>query len=110
MGFLKTCRERGLYDQSPTIKACIDWMFLEKYYVYMLWEVFEEFPERSYSCYLQMQETVRELVPDYQKNPFRQWESNAFDDVMLKLIDYNLDEDTFLDLRNEMLQKFGVNR
>lgn len=110
MGFLKTCRERGLYDQSLTMKACIDWMFLEKYYVYMLWEVFEEFPERSYSCYLQMQETVRELVPDYQKNPFRQWESNAFDDVMLKLIDYNLDEDTFLDLRNEMLQKFGVNR
>lgn len=106
LGLLHICRERGLYTQSPELKACIDWMFLEKYYVYMLWEVFRQFPERSYACYLQMQQTIRKEVPDYKDNPFRAWESNAFDDVMLKLLDYNLDEATFLSLRNDMLQKF----
>lgn len=106
IGFLQTCRERGLYTQSLENKIAIDWMFLEKYYVYMLWEILQEFPERAYSCYLQMQQTVRERIPDYKTNPYRQWESNAFDDVMLKLIDYNLDEKTFHDITNEMLKKF----
>lgn len=106
IGFLSTCKERGLYSISQLNKDAIDWMFLEKYYVYMLWEVFQEFPDRSYSCYLQMQETVKALVPDYQTNPYRKWESNAFDDVMLKLLEYDLDEKTFLELRNDMLEKF----
>lgn len=108
VGFLNICKERGLYNQSKSNKDAIEWMFLEKYYVYMLWEVFQEFPERSYACYLQMKETVYELVPDYKSNPFRKWESNAFDDVMLKLLDYPLDENTFLGLRDEMLKKWGT--
>lgn len=107
VGFLNTCKERGLYDESKHNKDAIEWMFLEKYYVYMLWEVFEQFPERSYACYQQMRETILTLVPDYKTNPFRSWESNAFDDVMLKLLDYPLDEQTFTDLKNEMLSKFG---
>lgn len=110
IGFLKICQERGLYEESPENKNAIDWMFLEKYYVYMLWEVFQEFPERSYNCYLQMQQTIRKLVPDYKTNPYRTWESNAFDDVMLKLIDYNLDEATFNDLKHEMVTKFQTNQ
>lgn len=108
VGFLNICKERGLYNESKSNKDAIEWMFLEKYYVYMLWEVFQEFPERSYTCYLQMKETVYELVPDYKSNPFRKWESNAFDDVMLKLLDYPLDENTFLGLRDEMLKKWGT--
>lgn len=107
VGFLNICKERGLYDENKNNKDAIEWMFLEKYYVYMLWEVFQEFPERSYTCYLQMKETVYELVPDYKTNPFRKWESNAFDDVMLKLLDYPLDEKTFTELKDEMLEKFG---
>ena len=103
LGFLQTCKERGLME---SYKDDIEWMFLEKYYVYMLWEVFEEFPERSYTCYLQMQETVRELVPDYKTNPYRKWDSNAFDDMMLKLLDYTFDEGTFLGLKDELLKKF----
>ncbi|MCM1157832.1 MAG: glycosyltransferase [Bacteroidales bacterium] len=103
LGFLQTCRERGLAKQD---KEAVEWMFLEKYYVYMLWEIFQEFPERSYSCYLQMQKTVQELVPDYKTNPYRAWEENAFDHVMLKLLDYPLDEETFLDLRDEMLKNW----
>lgn len=105
LGFLQTCKDRGLMEQY---KDDIEWMFLEKYYVYMLWEVFHEFPERSYPCYLQMQETVHRLVPDYKTNPYRRLESNAFDNVMLKLLDYPLDEKTFLELRNEMLEKWGT--
>lgn len=104
LGVLQTCRERGLAEQY---KDEVEWMFLEKYYVYMLWEVFREFPERSYPCYLQMQETVHELVPDYKNNPFRKWESNAFDNVMLNLLDYPLGEKDFLGLRDELLKKLG---
>lgn len=104
LGFLQACRDRGLMEKY---KDDIEWMFLEKYYVYMLWEVFKEFPERSYACYLQMKETIHALVPDYKKNPYRTWESNEFDHVMLNLLDYPLDEATFLGLRDDMLKKMG---
>lgn len=104
VGFLQTCRKRGL---DRHYKDEIEWMFLEKYYVYMLWEVFHEFPERSYGCYLQMKETIQALVPDYKDNPFRKWESNAFDHVMLSLLEHPLDEATFLQLRDEMIKKMG---
>lgn len=104
LGFLQTCKERGLMKQY---KDAIEWMFLEKYYVYMLWEVFKEFPERSYPCYLQMKETIYELVPDYKINPYRSFEGNEFDHVMLNLLDYPLDEKTFLGLRDEMVKKMG---
>jgi spore maturation protein CgeB len=107
LGFLQTCRDRGLDQQY---KEDIEWMFLEKYYVYMLWEVFQEFPERSYSCYLQMKETVLALVPDYKTNPYRNWESNQFDNVMLKLLDYPLDEKTLLGLRDDMLANWGTQK
>lgn len=117
LGFLHTCRERGLdniasatitdtNNMVPTAKECIEWMFLEKYYVYMLWEVFKQFPERSYDCYLEMQETVLREVPDYKTNPFRKWESNTFDDFMLKLLDYPFNEQEFLGLRDEIIRKF----
>lgn len=107
IGFLQTCRERGLDQISQGNKEAIEWMFLEKYYVYMLWEVFLEFPERSYNCFLQMQDTVLELVPDYKTNPYRSWESNQFDDVMLKFLDYPLDEETFLSLRDDIMKKMN---
>lgn len=104
LGFLQTCKDRGLMERY---KNEIEWMFLEKYYVYMLWEIFHEFPERSYACYLQMQKTILELVPDYKTNPYRKWESNAFDHVMLNLLDYPLNENAFLELKDEMLKKMG---
>lgn len=113
IGFLLECKNRGLYVTHPATakekagNASIEWMFLEKYYVYMLWEVFHEFPERSYTCFLQMQETVKELCPNYKNNPYRNWESNQFDNVMLKLLDYPLDEKTFLGIRDDMVKKMG---
>lgn len=102
LGFLLTCKERGLLTEHKDI---IEWMFLEKYYVYMLWEVFTEFPERSYSCFLQMQEVIRQYVPDYKTNPFRRWECNQFDDFMLKLLDYDLPEHDFIKLKDTMMEK-----
>lgn len=113
LGFLQECKKRELYKEQPSNalervnKDAIDWMFLEKYYVYMLWEVFHEFPQRSYSCFLQMQKTIKNVCPDYQKNPYRQWESNQFDNVMLKMLDYNMDEETFLGLQKDMMKKMG---
>lgn len=99
-GFLRTCIERGLMEEN---KDAIEWLFLEKYYVYMLWEVFEEFPERSYETYLQMRTVIREWVPDYRTNSYRDLEYNLFDNTMLKLLDYDLDEQQFLLLRDKML-------
>lgn len=139
LGFLHTCRERGLFDMedsthrsdvsSPdkdtsadytsdaephdvdlsqfTIKDCIEWMFLEKYYVYMLWEIFKEFPEKAYDYYIEMRETVLWEVPDYKSNPYRQLENNAFDSLMLDFLDHEFDKATFEELRDEVLVKFG---
>lgn len=101
-GFLQTCIERGLMEEN---KENIEWLFLEKYYVYMLLEVFEEFPERAYDTYLEMKETIQEWVPDYKTNPYRQWKSNAFDHVMLKLLDYDLTREQFVGIQEHMLKK-----
>lgn len=111
LGFLSICKERGLYVDAPATEKeqmyhdAITWMFLEKYYVYMLWEIFHVFPDRSYACFLQMQKTIRDLCPDYKTNPYRALEGNQFDNLMLKLIDYDLDETSFLSLRDNMLEK-----
>ena len=132
LGFLHTCKERGLFRAFPvsdnlpkcdfqdnksleitdtfstfTAKNCIEWMFLEKYFVYMLWEIFQEFPEESYEYFLQMRQTVLSEVPDYKENPYRKLENNAFDDLMLSFLDHEFDKNTFESLRDEILVKFG---
>lgn len=104
LGFYDICQSRGLMAEN---KDYIEWMFLEKYYVYMLWEVFNQFPERSYSCYLQMKEMVLALVPDYKTNPYRKWPGNKFDDVMLNLLNYNLSEADFMDLKDSLMKHLG---
>ncbi|MBE5923095.1 MAG: glycosyltransferase [Lachnospiraceae bacterium] len=119
LGFLDACRQRGLLDDGTdnnndvkkelsdiTTKDCIEWMFLEKYYVYMLWEVFQEFSDRSYDCYLEMKETIFEQVPNFKTNPFRSWESNAFDNLMLNFLDYDIGREDFESLRDDLLAKF----
>jgi glycosyltransferase involved in cell wall biosynthesis len=107
VGFINTCRERGLYDANPVDRYGIDWMFLEKYYIYMLWEIFNQFPELSYTAYSSMREVVLETVPDYKENPYRNWESNKFDNLMLKLLDKPLSEEALGTLRLQMLKKFN---
>ena len=104
LGFLDICNQRGLMKDN---KDYIEWMFLEKYYVYMLWEIFQHFPDRSYIYYLQMKETIQKQVPDYKTNPYRQWESNRFDHVMLNLLNYNLSESDFLELRDNLLKQLS---
>ena len=132
LGFLQTCKDRGLLTSSAditpatnnvvsfaekkkgknnalsqiTTKECIEWMFLEKYYIYMLWEVFQEFPERSYDCYMEMRETILSEIPDYKTNPFRFWESNAFDNLMLNFLNYELSKEQLEEFRDELLIKF----
>ncbi|MBE5923073.1 MAG: glycosyltransferase family 2 protein [Lachnospiraceae bacterium] len=104
-GFLQECIERGLMDGS---KYEIEWMFLEKYYVYMLWEIFEQFPERSYDMYIEMKDVITKWVPDYKSNPYRKLEGNEFDNLMLKLLDYDLNKDEFEGLRQHMLETISV--
>lgn len=99
--FLQTCMERGLWERYRTM---VEWMFLEQYYVYMLWKVFEQFPEQSYKVYLEMKQTIQKWIPGYRTNPYRSWEGNQFDDVMLKLLDYNLTEEQFEGMRQHFLE------
>lgn len=90
--FLNTTKEKGLYEQ---FKNEIDWMFMEKYYVYMIWDIWELFPEEAYTCYLNMKEDVKKIVPDYGQNPFRSLPENKMDDVILRLIDMPLSREQF---------------
>lgn len=114
LGYLQECINRGLWIENPKTEAekiqkdAIEWMFLERYYVYMLWECFEQFPEQAYERYLEMKETIKEWVPSYQANPYRKEAGNEFDDLMLKLLDYDLDDLQFEKLRNDMLNKIGA--
>ncbi len=104
-GFLQECIERGLMKDS---KEEIEWLFLERYYVYMLWEVFEQFPERAYEVYNEMKGVIQQWVPDYRINPYRKMEGNEFDDLMLKLLDYNMNIDEFEEIRKHMLTTIRV--
>jgi hypothetical protein len=70
-------------------------MFLEKYYVYMIWDIWDIVPDQAYDWYVQLKETVQKLVPDYGNNPFRQLASNQLDDFILKLLDYPLQRSQF---------------
>ena len=100
--FLQTCINRNLMQQD---KDNIEWLFLEKYYIYMLIEVFEEFPDRAYSIFLKMQKTIRKYVPDYKIHPYRTWEINQMDDTMLHLLDYDLSEGQFASLKERLMKK-----
>jgi glycosyltransferase involved in cell wall biosynthesis len=112
LGYLSTCMDRGLYKEKPQTpleqadKDAIQWMFLERYYVYMLWEVFTEFPERSYETYLLMKQTILEWLPDYRENPYMRLPGNEFDYVMIKLLDYDMSEQQLNGLREHMIEKF----
>lgn len=103
--FLQTCIERGLFEAN---QREIEWMFLTRYYVYMLWEVFEEFPDRAYETYLEMKETIFELLPDYRSNPYRKMDGNEFDDFIIKLLDYDLTEEEFGKVKEQMLNKISA--
>lgn len=114
LGYLNECMERGLWVPSPSTeeeqlnKDAIEWNFLERYYVYMLWEVFEQFPERSFSVYKEMKAVIEDAIPDYKGNPYRKMPGNEFDDFMIKLLEHDLSEAALLQLRDQMLTKFGA--
>lgn len=99
--FLQECSKRRFLQ---FYKEMVEWMFLEQYYVYMLWKVFEQFPELSYTVYLEMKQTIKKLIPDYKMNPYRKWECNQFDDVILKLLDYELDAQQFNRVRRQFVE------
>jgi glycosyltransferase involved in cell wall biosynthesis len=90
--FLQETKARGLYTNYKDI---IEWMFLEKYYVYMIWDVWDSFNDTAYMYYTEVKAVVQKLVPDYRENPYRKMEYNKMDNLLLKLLDYPLGEDDF---------------
>lgn len=107
LAFLEACLDRGLYERY---KDAIDWMFLEKYYVYMIWDIWDVFTDQAYGYYLQMKKTILELIPDYKTNPFRELEFNKMDDMLLKLLDYPLDREKYEKLMGRLWEQQKGNR
>ena len=105
LDFLRVATERGLLDKR---RETVEWLFLEKYYVYMLWDIFKNYPNLSFSIYNEMRDTILELVPNYKNNSYRFVEGNEFDDIMLKLLDHELNESQLMFLANNMLKKFNI--
>lgn len=105
LDYLRVCTERHLIFER---RETIEWLFLEKYYVYMLWEIFQKFPQLSYTTYIEMKETIYDLIPNYKTNSYRLIPGNEFDDIMLKLLDYDLNELQLIQLRDNMLNKFNI--
>lgn len=99
--FLQECKETGLYSEY---KELVEWMFLEKYYIYMIWDIWDIAKEESYSCYLQIKSVVQQLIPDYSKNPYRKLECNQLDDFLLKLLEYELSKEQF----EEFMEKLKI--
>ncbi|MBR1598343.1 MAG: glycosyltransferase family 2 protein [Lachnospiraceae bacterium] len=99
LAFLDACLDRGLYEQY---KDAVEWMFLEKYYVYMIWDIWDVFTDQAYDYYLEMKTTIVELIPDYKSNPFRQLPFNKMDDMLLKLLEYPLSQEEFENLMEKL--------
>ena len=97
--FLQTVKERGLYEEY---KDEADWMFMEKYYVYMIWDIWELLQEQTYDYYLEMKKAVKEIVPDYRNNPFRNLSENKMDNIILKLIDMSLSKKEFEEIMDKL--------
>jgi glycosyltransferase involved in cell wall biosynthesis len=103
--FLGLCLERGLME---TRKEEVEWLFLKNYYIYMLWEVFHVFPERSYELYQEMKTNVKAWVPGYKNHPYRFLEGFEFENLMLKLLDWDMNEKELDKVRENMLSKINV--
>lgn len=99
LAFLEACKERGFMEEYKDI---VEWMFLEKYYIYMIWDIFDVFREKAYDYYLEMKEVIYTLVPDYKKNPFQEYEGNQLDRMILRLIGYPLSRSEFEEIMEQL--------
>lgn len=102
VAFLQTTRERNIYEKY---NFEVDWMFIEKYYVYMIWDLWDVFQEQAYDYYMEMKKNVKKIVPNYKNNPFRIRQENKMDDAILKLIDMPLSKEEFENLMNKLWQQ-----
>lgn len=98
--FWDVCKERELDKKFPDE---VEWFFIEKFYVYMLWEVFTYFPERSWVYYKELKAVLTELVPNYKENKYIDWEQSNFDCIMLRLAAADLDESALMQMRKEIV-------
>lgn len=90
---LNTYRRLGVFER---FEREIEWDFLGYYYlntVQQLWTMYDEPP---YEIYVKMTETVRELFPDYQRNPYLQKEGENLNRILIDLIDRKLNRQQFL--------------
>lgn len=105
VAYLSECLDRGLYEKR---KEEVEWLFLKNYYIYMLWEVFHRFPEKSFEIYQETKTNIQDWIPDYRTNPYRVLPGYEFENLMLKLLDMDLDPESLEKIRLNMIQKIQV--
>lgn len=103
--FLSVCLDRGLYTVR---KEEIEWLFLKNYYIYMLWEIFHRFPDKAFELYIEMKSNIKEWIPDYKNHPYRYLDGFEFENMMLKILDYDLDESQLERIRKNMISKINM--
>lgn len=105
VAYLSECLDRELLMDR---RDEIEWLFLKNYYIYMLWEVFHRFPEKAYDIYSEAKANILDWIPDYKTNPYRYIPGNEFENLMLKLLDMGLNEETLEKVRLDMITKINV--
>lgn len=105
IAYLSECLDRNIFASR---KDEVEWMFLKNYYIYMLWEVFHRFADKTYEIYSETRCNVLEWIPDYKTNPYRFIPGNEFENLMLKLLDMDLNEETLERVRLDMISKINV--
>lgn len=105
IAFLSDCLNREFYVKK---REEIEWLFLRSYYIYMLWEIFHRFPELSYEKYQEMRSNILDWIPDYKTNPYRYIEGYGFENIMLKILDRELNEEELNEFRSMMIAKIEI--
>lgn len=103
--FLQVCTERGLRERQT---EAVEWLFLENIYVYLLWEIMQEYPEQAYAYYCRLKAIILECGVEYRNNSYAEAEGNEFDRFMLKLLDYDFTQEQFEGVRRDMVTKIHM--
>lgn len=92
----------GVYDRYQKI---VEQEFLKEYYCQTLLTMFTKYDNPPYEIFCHMNRRVKELFPDYKKSALAQ--TNGMDAVLLGLIDRDLDEAQFMEIRKIILSYYG---
>lgn len=98
---LETYKKLGVYER---FQKEIEWDFLGYYYANTVWKLWLLFDDPPYETYIRMTQTVRDLFPEYQENPYLSQEEASLKHVLIDLIGRNLNRQQFLETGKVVLE------